>query len=49
MTFAAMLLLWLASSMVCIGRRRDRMSDATNYPMASSKVSKSWRDRFTKA
>jgi len=49
MTFAAMLLLWLAGGTVCLGRRRDRMAGATTYPLASSKASRSWRSRFGKA
>jgi len=48
MTFASLLLLWMAGSTVCMGRRRDRMAGATNFPLASSKVSPSWRSRFRK-
>ncbi|KZP08884.1 pali-domain-containing protein [Athelia psychrophila] len=34
LTFVAFILLLLASCTVCFGRRRDRMSGATSYPMA---------------
>ncbi|KZT05027.1 uncharacterized protein LAESUDRAFT_760494 [Laetiporus sulphureus 93-53] len=46
MTFASFLALMVAGGAICLGRRRDRMAGATSYPMASSKVSRSWRDRF---
>jgi len=49
MTFVSFILLFLAGGTVCFGRRRDRMAGATNYPMASSKFSRSWRDRFTRS
>ncbi|KAH9837677.1 uncharacterized protein C8Q71DRAFT_555726 [Rhodofomes roseus] len=48
-TFVSFILLFLAGGTVCFGRRRDRMAGATNYPMASSKFSRSWRDRFTRS
>ncbi|OBZ74535.1 hypothetical protein A0H81_05191 [Grifola frondosa] len=47
MTFVSFLLLFFAGCTVCLGRRRDRMTGATNYPMTSSKTS--WRARFIKA
>lgn len=35
LTFVSFLLLCLAGCTVCFGRRRDRMSGATTYPVAS--------------
>jgi hypothetical protein len=37
LTFASLILLLLAGCTVCFGRRRDRMSGATSYPMANRK------------
>ncbi|KII84029.1 hypothetical protein PLICRDRAFT_46370 [Plicaturopsis crispa FD-325 SS-3] len=37
LTFASFLLLLLAGCTVCFGRRRDRMSGATSYPMTTTK------------
>ncbi|KAJ7079594.1 hypothetical protein B0H15DRAFT_953959 [Mycena belliarum] len=36
MTFAQLLLLLLAGCTVCFGRRKDRLSGASSYPMTSS-------------
>ncbi|THH21770.1 hypothetical protein EUX98_g8291 [Antrodiella citrinella] len=44
MTFVSFLLLCFAGCTVCFGRRRDRMEDATSYPVISKKGS--WWDRF---
>lgn len=34
LTFVSFILLLLAGCTVCFGRRRDRMSGATSYPMS---------------
>ncbi|TDL27025.1 pali-domain-containing protein [Rickenella mellea] len=43
LTFVSFILLLLAGCTVCFGRRRDRMSNADTYPMASTKP---WYRRF---
>ncbi|KAJ3481103.1 hypothetical protein NLI96_g7888 [Meripilus lineatus] len=40
MTFVSLILLLLAGTTVCFGRRKDKMDGATSYPMSSTK--KSW-------
>ncbi|KAI0798165.1 pali-domain-containing protein [Abortiporus biennis] len=43
MTFVSFILLFLAGSTVCFGRRRDRMAGSTSYPLTNKT---SWRERF---
>lgn len=47
MTFVSFILLLLAGCTVCFGRRKDRMSGATSYPV-SSNPKKNFFSRFRK-
>ncbi|KAI0087672.1 hypothetical protein BDY19DRAFT_952611 [Irpex rosettiformis] len=46
MVVASFILLCLAGFTVCFGRRRDRMSGATSYPLTHHKKPSNWRARF---
>lgn len=43
MTFVTLILLLLAGCTVCFGRRRDRMSGASSYPMTTTTKKPFWR------
>ncbi|KAJ7619476.1 hypothetical protein FB45DRAFT_930892 [Roridomyces roridus] len=46
MTFATLLLLLIAGCTVCLGRRKDRLSGASTYPVSSTQEKPSFLSRF---